>query len=93
MLTGTTYNAVRINRKLKIHKPDLQQIPYNLTGEEGEEEQEKNVSLFLVMVRSTAHQKAGVYSFESVQGKSYIIHYSFFLSLLLPTGKIKEPSS
>ena len=57
MLTGTTYNALRINRKLKTHKPDLQQIPYNLTGEEGKEEQEKNVNLFSVMVRSTAHQK------------------------------------
>ncbi|CDY32326.1 hypothetical protein HID58_044075 [Brassica napus] len=44
--------------KLKTHKPDLQQIPYNLTGEEGKEEQEKDVSLFPVMVRSTAHQKA-----------------------------------
>ena len=43
--------------QLKTHKPDLQQIPYNLIGEEGKEEQEKNVSLFPVMVRSTAHQK------------------------------------
>ena len=43
--------------QLKTHKPDLQQIPYNLTGEEDKKEQEKDVSLFPVMVRSTAHQK------------------------------------
>jgi len=41
--------------QLGTHKSDLQQIPYNLTGEEGKEEQEKEVSLFPVMVRSTAH--------------------------------------
>ena len=44
--------------QLKTHKPDLQQIPYNLIGEEGKEEQEKEVNLFPVMVRSTAHQKS-----------------------------------
>ena len=43
--------------QLKTHKPVLQQIPYNLIGEEDKEKQEKNVSLFPVMVRSTAHQK------------------------------------
>ena len=32
--------------QLKTHKPDLQQIPYNLTGEEDKEEQEKEVNLF-----------------------------------------------
>ena len=43
--------------QLKTQKSDLQQIPYNLTGEESKEKQEKEVSLFPVMVRSTAHQK------------------------------------
>ena len=38
--------------QLKTHKPDLQQIPYNLTGEEDKEKQEKEVSLFVA-----AHQK------------------------------------
>ncbi|WZZ89253.1 hypothetical protein YC2023_117832 [Brassica napus] len=41
--------------QLKTQKSDLQQIPYNLTGEESKEKQEKEVSLFPVMV--TAHQK------------------------------------
>ena len=43
--------------QLKTQKSHLQQIPYNLTGEESKEKQEKEVSLFPVMVRSTAHQK------------------------------------
>ena len=39
------------------HKPDLQQISDNLTGEECEEEQENEGESFLVMVRSAAHRK------------------------------------
>ena len=45
-MTETTYNAVESAEKMKTHKPDLQQIPYNLTDEEDKEEQEKDVSLF-----------------------------------------------
>ena len=33
----------------------------NLTGEEGKEEHEKDVSIFPVMGRSTAHQKGSEY--------------------------------
>ena len=43
--------------QLRNHKSDLQQIPDNLTGEEGEEGQEHRAESFLVMVRSTAHRK------------------------------------
>ena len=39
------------------HKVDLRKILYNLTDKEGKEEQEHEVSLFPVMVRSTAHKK------------------------------------
>ena len=43
--------------QLKTQKSDLQQIPYNLSSEESKEKQVKEVSLFPMMVRSTAHQK------------------------------------
>ena len=39
-MTGTTYNASETTAQMRIHKPDLQKISDNLTGEEGEKEQE-----------------------------------------------------
>ena len=70
--------------QLKTHKPDLQQVPYSLTGEEGKEEQEKEVSLFPVMVRSTAHQKCneihrrwGLKFKIWGEGKKHLKNYNF----------------
>ena len=53
-MTGTAYNTWETTAQMGTHKSDLQQISDNLTGEEGEEEQEHKNESFLVMVGSTA---------------------------------------